>query len=108
MTINLDFEKLRALFPLTPALSLGERGKRSPFLGGAVNGFGSMTFGFYKTIQRLFPLPAGEGQGEGIGRRKGHGVARVVENLRSGEIKNSMPKNLQLVNHLAIPGCSHE
>ena len=56
---------LVARFPLTPALSLGEREKRSQFFGEATAEFSSVTHKFYKTIQRLFPLPEGEGQGEG-------------------------------------------
>jgi hypothetical protein len=62
-----------ARFPLTPALSLGEREKRSLlfsetssfFYRKTDNGFGSRVHKIYKTIKRLFPLPQGEGQGEG-------------------------------------------
>src|ERR1043165_3482830 len=51
--------------PLTPALSLGERGNCFRSLGKTTNGFCSMTIQFPTNGQRLFPLPEGEGQGEG-------------------------------------------
>jgi GNAT superfamily N-acetyltransferase len=54
-------------FPLTPALSLGERGKRAQIVCKSTAGYGTAAHGFYKTIRRLFPLPKGEGQGEGKG-----------------------------------------
>ena len=54
---------------LTPALSApsdgAEREKRSQRLGKTIAGFCSTACGFYKIGQQLFPLPAGEGQGEG-------------------------------------------
>ena len=53
------------MFLLTPALSLGERGNRSQFSGKATAENGSVTTEIYQHSQRLFPLPAGEGQGEG-------------------------------------------
>jgi hypothetical protein len=52
-------------FPLTPALSLGEREKRSQFSGEATAAFCSEPLKLFGIIQRLFPLPLGEGQGEG-------------------------------------------
>jgi len=52
-------------FSLTPALSRWERENRSQFSGKAMTGFCSTTFAFYKNVQRLFLLPAGEGQDEG-------------------------------------------
>ncbi len=64
MTVNFYFEELGALFPLTPALSLGEREKRSQLPGEATAGCCPMIFEFYKNAQRLFLLPQGEGQGE--------------------------------------------
>ncbi len=67
MTANFHFEELGALFPLTPALSLGEREKLSQFPGEAMTNFCSMTFVFYKNVQWLFPLPTGEDQGGGKG-----------------------------------------
>jgi len=61
------------LSALTPALSPRERGKHSQFFGEAThpfhrkteNSFCSMPHKFYESIQRLSPLPGGEGQGEG-------------------------------------------
>ena len=53
------------MFSLTPALSRWEREKHAPRFGMATAEFGSMTDKFYDPIQQLFPLPAGEGQGEG-------------------------------------------
>jgi hypothetical protein len=54
-----------AVFSLTPALSRWEREKRSQRLGktAAVNCL--VTREFYEISQRLFLLPAGEGQDEG-------------------------------------------
>src|SRR5439155_6214641 len=51
------FSLLRS--PLTPALSRGEREKRSPF------GEESNPLDGSRWVRRLFPLPPGEGQGEG-------------------------------------------
>jgi hypothetical protein len=42
-----------------------EREKRSPRFGKTSAGFCSVAIMIYKTVQRLFPLPRGEGQGEG-------------------------------------------
>jgi hypothetical protein len=53
------------LFPLTPALSLGERENRSQLFGEATTVCCSMACEFYENIQRLSPLPRGEGEGEG-------------------------------------------
>jgi hypothetical protein len=52
-------------FPLTPALSLGERENCFQPYVKPTTGFCSPTFKFYEINQRLFPLPKGEGQGEG-------------------------------------------
>ena len=53
-----------ALFPLTPALSLGERGPRTPSLDH------SWTARFATTLPTGLPLPKGEGRGEGEGRNQ--------------------------------------
>lgn len=52
------------LFPLTPALSLGEKEKRSQSFGVASAAIGSQAYKFYETSQRLFLLPWGEGKDE--------------------------------------------
>ncbi len=52
-------------FPLTPALSRGERENHSPPFGGRERGVSHMRVTKTQNIQMLFPLPAGEGQGEG-------------------------------------------
>jgi len=54
-----------ARFPLTPALSLGEREKRSQLYSKATVVNGSDTAQIIESGQLLFPLPEGEGQGEG-------------------------------------------
>jgi hypothetical protein len=48
-----------ALFPLTPALSLGEREPRPPSVAHAEG------LRFAVTRRSLLPLPQGEGRGEG-------------------------------------------
>ena len=52
-------------FPLTPALSLGERGNGPPSLGHTRDGISQARVRNTNTWRRLFPLPGGEGQGEG-------------------------------------------
>src|SRR5690242_6015852 len=84
-----DFVWFNDTFPLTPALSLGERGKRSLRPGkmksqpswkesqfGQLNHlhgkpkaeFWSKDIRQSETVHRLSPLPEGEGQGEGEAR----------------------------------------
>ena len=55
----------RTLFPLTPALSPGERENPSRSPGKATAGSGSKVSETTKAEQRSSPLPQGEGQGEG-------------------------------------------
>jgi hypothetical protein len=50
---------------LTPALSRGEREKRAQRFGETMTECRFMTCKFCEIVQRLSPLPAGEGQGEG-------------------------------------------
>src|SRR5437764_9594259 len=52
-------------FPLTPALSLGERENPPLALGTTQRGVCPTNFANNRTCRRLFPLPVGEGQGEG-------------------------------------------
>ncbi len=67
-----EFQKVTGWLSLTPALSRWERGNRSPSPNQSATGFGSLTHRFYGAVQRLFPLPAGEGQGEGERTVKNH------------------------------------
>jgi len=52
-------------FPLTPALSLGERENRSPSLARTCVWIGGTRFRISRKLRRLFPLREGEDQGEG-------------------------------------------
>ncbi len=53
-----------ATFSLSPALSRWEREKRSPRLGKSGADCWAVAREFQENFQRLFPLPAGEGEGE--------------------------------------------
>ena len=69
-------------FSLTPALSRWEREKRSPRFGNWLADksnavFDSAALKFYATTRRLFPLPAGEGQGEGERRERLAGLENI-------------------------------
>ena len=66
-----------APFPLTPALSLGERGKRSLSLGETTRSFCSTTIRISESGQRPFLLPEGEGQDEGGTRFPNTGHSRL-------------------------------
>jgi len=57
----------RTLFPLTPALSLGERENRAQSPGKVTAESSSNVIRSSESDQRLSPLPQGEGQGEGKG-----------------------------------------
>jgi hypothetical protein len=57
--------KTRAAFPLTPALSLREREKRSQCFGKTTAASCSTTKRLHENVQRLSLLPKGEGQDEG-------------------------------------------
>ena len=61
---------IRGHLSLTPALSRWERENYFQRLGKTASDFCLMTFGFYRHGQRLFPLPAGEGKGEGERREQ--------------------------------------
>ena len=60
-----------APFPLTPALSLGERGPRTPSAEFGADGW------FVDVRPTLLPLPRGEGWGEG---ERGHGTLAANQN----------------------------
>jgi hypothetical protein len=59
-------------FPLTPALSLGEREIGPPSLGHTRCGICEASIRKTRTWRRLFPLPEGEGQGEGKRQFESH------------------------------------
>ena len=69
---------------LTPALSRWEREKRSLRFGITTAEFSRMTHKFYEPIQPLFPLPAGEGQGEGECRTSQDGYSFSRTALKVG------------------------
>lgn len=52
-------------FPLTPALSFGKRGNRLQFCEQLRCWIREKCLKQYRDVQSLFPLPGGEGQGEG-------------------------------------------
>jgi hypothetical protein len=56
-----------APFPLTPALSLGEREIHSPLGKKTCGGMGESRFRVTRRAQNAFLLPEGEGQDEGKG-----------------------------------------
>jgi hypothetical protein len=56
-----------APFPLTPALSLGEREARSPLGKKTCDGMDASRFRFPRRPHHAFLLPGGEGQDEGEG-----------------------------------------
>ena len=64
-------------FPLTPALSLGERENRRPALGDTRDGFCQASVRKTRAWRRLFPLPEGEGEGEGKRRLDSHQVSHI-------------------------------
>ena len=64
-------------FPLTPALSLGERENRALALGHTRGGFCQASVGTIRGWRRLFPLPKGEGQGEGKRWFDSHRVSHI-------------------------------
>ena len=67
---NWEFGKARAPFPLTPALSLGERGEPGGFTGCRQVHPASPAPDFAGGKPAILPLPEGEGRGEGEGNQR--------------------------------------
>ena len=59
--------KMSARFPLTPALSPGERGRPLNIFLKFGDNQAEVCVGFIKTLGAFLPLPEGEGWGEGEG-----------------------------------------
>ena len=89
----------RTLFPLTPALSPGERGNRSPSLGKATGDSCLTTSGIGESKQRLSPLTKGEGQSEGKGRAESSGAPSTPLPLR---LSGSQPFTQQIGSFIMI------
>ena len=64
-TMTFWFWLIKGAFPLTPALSLGERENRFPSHKCRRFWICEAVFRTTANRRRLFPLPKGEGQGEG-------------------------------------------
>ena len=86
-------------FPLTPALSRGERGK--PALPGAQ----SRPVGISTARGSLFPLPEGDGQGEGERREHPHRVLHQSRNCRTQRDLRRGPRSPKMIcnEHCAQP-----
>src|SRR5207247_10347314 len=72
-------------FPLTPALPLGERENRALALGHTRGGFCQASVGTIRGWRRLFPLPEGEGKGEGKRRFDSRGQADSLCSIKWGQ-----------------------
>ena len=96
---------MSANFPLTPALSRGERGNHSPSQCKAAAVFCWTTIQISRSTQRLFPLPEGGGQGEGKRNSQTHqnkSFCNIVMNpLVKKEIRLLLPSWL-VISSLAI------
>ena len=64
-----NVKTLGAFLPLRVPHAGWREEKHAPRFGMAMAEFSSITDKFYEPIQRLFPLPAGEGQGENSPKR---------------------------------------
>ena len=61
----MNFLNWKITFPLTMALSRGERGQPLPAFRNSYNRPAEYSRGFTKTLGAFLPLPKGEGRGEG-------------------------------------------
>jgi 5-methyltetrahydrofolate--homocysteine methyltransferase len=89
----------RTLFPLTPALSLGERENRSQSLGKPTTAFSSEASRISESEQRLSPLPKGEGRSEG--KRGARAATDVIAPLPLC-LSGSQPFTQQIGNFIMI------
>ncbi len=89
----------RTLFPLTPALSLGERENRAQSPGKATAESSSNATRSSESDQRLSPLPEGEGQGEGKGSVQSPNVSASPLPLR---LSGSQPFTQQIGQFIMI------
>jgi 5-methyltetrahydrofolate--homocysteine methyltransferase len=89
----------RTLFPLTPALSPGERENRSESLGKATAESGSAIARITESEQWLSPLSRGEGQGERKGRVESSSAAATPLPLR---LSGSQPFTQQIGSFMMI------
>ena len=89
----------RALFPLTPALSPGEREKGSPASGETTTGSDSTASRATGSVPRLSPLPGGEGQGEGKGAAQSPSASEPTRPLR---LSGSQPFTQQIGQFMMI------
>jgi 5-methyltetrahydrofolate--homocysteine methyltransferase len=92
-------QKNRTLFPLTPALSPGERENRSQSPGKTMAESSSDTKRIAESEQRLSPLPKGEGQGEGKGGVQQTGASATPLPLR---LSGSQPFTQQIGQFMMI------
>jgi len=69
-------------FPLTPALSPGERENRPPSPGNSCDGVRRASVRKPRGGRRLSPLPEGEGQGEGKRAFHLHRMSHIYRTLK--------------------------
>jgi cobalamin-dependent methionine synthase I/methionine synthase I (cobalamin-dependent) len=89
----------RALFPLTPALSPGERENRSPSSGKTLAASSPAITQISESARHLSPLPKGEGQGEGKGHVESASTSTTPLPLR---LSGSQPFTQQIGSFIMI------